>query len=235
MLLYCRKPLGLMIYEDETDKPIYYDEFLNHVRSIDKDADIRFGMSKMAIIAPSLEGVVIKIPFSGTYEYFDESYGFNDPIDTLFVTDELDYKYYYEPFTEHEDYCKLEYQKYKQLYRKNLDPFVAATRPYGTSAGFEVYIQEEIITNEYAKASSLRRPSRASKSIAAQITNNSTIAIDKEWLANCVESYGENMTKRFIHYCEFTDYSIVKDLHMGNLGYRKDGTACICDYTGFEA
>ena len=54
---------------DKVDTIVGLDEMLFRLREIDSSAEIKFGVSKMAILANSLGNVVIKIPFKGTYDY----------------------------------------------------------------------------------------------------------------------------------------------------------------------
>ena len=58
---------GVIVDCDYPDEPYGFSEIQETVLDIDPDASLEFGMSKLVIISPNFEGVVIKIPFSGFY------------------------------------------------------------------------------------------------------------------------------------------------------------------------
>ena len=67
-------PFGLLVREGEPEEPIYYNELEENILNIDNEAEIKYGISIMVISAPSLEDIVIKIPFSGCYDHYDDDY-----------------------------------------------------------------------------------------------------------------------------------------------------------------
>ena len=69
-------PFGLLYDEDDGPQcPICFDEIQEQILNIDGEAEFRYGMSKLVIIAPSLKDIVIKIPFNGIYDkYEDDGY-----------------------------------------------------------------------------------------------------------------------------------------------------------------
>ena len=223
----------MRVRDGDPEYPIFYNEIYEEITTkVDPFARVLFGMSKCVITAPSLKGVVIKIPFSGTYEcYFDDDHEDNDYV---YEDDE----YIFSPFSCAEtkdgwDYCMSEYEKYKELRRRNLECFVAQTQFYNiTENNLRVFLQEKIISREYDTFD--RVPSLRSKDIAKQWQAQDLLTVDTTWLASCIDNYGESKTKRFLDYCQDKNYQIIADFHYGNYGYRNDGTPAILDYSGFK-
>ena len=224
-------PFGLMMSEDCPDYPIYFKELKENILRVDPMAEFRFGMSKFVITAPSLKNVVIKIPFSGTYSYYYDEFDDDSHVDDADYIDENQNPYCFDSFMR-TDYCEYEYEKYCNLWRESLDCFVAKTRFYTVmDNGIKVFLQEKIIPNEENWHS--RKPSEASKSTVHEWMKQNLIYINNNWLANCIDVYGESKTKRFIDYCNNEDPEIIYDLHSGNLGYRMNNTPAILDFSGF--
>ena len=227
---YLDKPFGLLINDGEPENPIYFEELQEQILDIDSGADFHFGMSKFVITAPSLGDIVIKVPFSGTYDYYGDDCADNFSKNDI-VINEGDYWYTYTPFYK-QDYCQIEYKKYKALWRKNLDCFVAKTQYYKTLPnGISVFLQEKVIP-KYDDWHN-RKPSLRSKDIAKRWIYNDVLALDSTWLASCIDFYGEPKTRRFMDYCNNEDTDILADPHSGNLGYREDNTPVILDYSNF--
>ena len=206
---------------EEDEKVVGLDEMLYKLRQIDPSATIQNGVSKMVIIADTLENVVIKIPFNGTYEC---------------VVDEND-EYIWRDFQyapsdiDESDYCLAEFETYRELRKQKLHSFVAKTVFYLMWDGYRIFIQEKVIPIY-------------DDSHTPTLTPISQKAIDKvndipyrrgrsEWIARCIQTYGEKKTKRFFKYCEKENTHITDDFHMGNYGYRPNGTPCILDYSDY--
>ena len=227
---YLDKPFGLLINDGEPENPIYFEELQEQILDIDSGADFHFGMSKFVITAPSLGDIVIKVPFSGTYDYYGDDCADNFSKNDI-VINEGDYWYTYTPFYK-QDYCQIEYKKYKALWRKNLDCFVAKTIFYKKMYNTRVFIQEKVIPiDELIKSP---RASHNSKELADEWYKKGKINISPEWIANCLDAYGKSKVSRFLKYCNEIDLDILEDIHTGNFGYRKDKTPCILDYSNYN-
>lgn len=223
------KPFGLCLNESEIESPIYFEYLQDKILEIDEGTECHYGMSKFVISAPSLGDIVIKIPFSGTYDYYDGVENDLKPKDISTIRN--NYYYLYSPFY-CKDYCRVEYNKYKALWRKDLDCFVAKTQYYTTLPNdIPIFIQEKVIPN-YDDWHA-RKPSARSKDLAKRWIYEDVLALESTWLASCIDFYGEYKTKRFIDYCNKDDTDILADAHSGNLGYRKDNTPVILDYSNF--
>ena len=241
-----RSPFGLLVKEGEPEEPIYYNEIEEKILDIDNGAEIRYGISKMVISAPSLRDVVIKIPFNGIYDFYYDDYLYPyDKDDYLYPYDKTDitffdgedHYYYYTQFNSAEnninnsDYCATELEKYNTLKTFGLDNFVAKTEFYNTSNNIRFYLQEKAMSME--EDFKKRRSSFKSKNTARQWIEDEMMTIDVEWAGMCIDYYGEELTKQFLDYCNYQDDIIISDPHMGNFGYRKNGEPIVIDFSGF--
>ena len=232
---YLSQPFGLLIANDNIEEPLFYSELEEAILEVDGDADIQFGISKFVII-PSTTDYVIKIPFNGRYEYYDDDIRLyeEEKLDdyTYIIHDGC--PYFYSPFSYVADYCEKEFSTYKKLCCKNLEYFVAETRFYKEFPNkIKIFTQEKIIPcfNDCED----RKPTIRSKDIAKRWIKEDCFALDSTWLANCIDYYGEQQTKRFMDYCDNKEPDILADTHLGNLGYRPDdGSPVILDYSGFS-
>ena len=193
--------------------------FKNKLHEVDKEAIIFFGLTKMVISSPQFNGVVIKIPFNGRYGLDDNE------------------KPYWIPFkwadaSDRSDYCLAEWEKYNKLKKYRLNCFVAKTFYYKQIMGVRIFIQEQVTPlDEFYKIPII--PSKNSQKLAKQWWRESKISIDPDWMANCLDLYGQAKVKKFLHYCEDIDPDILEDVHSGNIGYRTNGTPVILDYSNY--
>lgn len=222
---------------DDSDAFPNLEEMLFGLREIDNSAEIRFGVSKMVIIADSLGDEVIKIPFNGMFS-LDAEGGYDEYEDAYYVS-----TYGWQDFEgapsdiDESDYCLAEYEIYQQLKQEKLQCFVAKTLLYTIlSNGFRVFVQEKVIPIDNSESSSLE----ALTPISMQILNEAescrikkNFRANSEWIARCIVRYGIKQTERFMNYCCYTNYNINADMHTGNYGYRPNGTPCILDYSNF--
>ena len=232
-------PFGLLIDDDNgPEKPICFDEIQEQILNIDEDAEFRYGMSKLVIVAPSLKDIVIKIPFSGTYDKYYDDYDKRHK-DIIYFDEDL-YEYDFSAFEnartkDKTDYCAVEYEKYQKLKKLDLDIFVAKTAFYTIlSNGIKVYIQERAYSSVDDPNWSERKSSQRSHNLARRWSEDEGITINTEWIGLCIDKYGEETTKKFLDYCNYKDPIIISDCQYGNIGYRMDGSPLIIDYSGFE-
>lgn len=232
-------PFGLLMNEDGPLEPIYFDLIQKEICKIDKDAELKFGMSKLVIIAPSLIDVVIKIPFKGFYDAYCDDYDFHNSDIVYFDKDDYEYDFSYFSYArskkDHSNYCQAEYEIYKKLKERDLDIFVAETQFYTTlSNGMPIYIQERAYSEEDDTSWINKKSSQHSKNLARQLSEDREIAVNQEWIGICIDRYGEKKTEQFLDYCAYKEPMILSDSHTGNIGYREDGSPLIIDYSGFE-
>ncbi len=193
--------------------------FKNKLHEVDKEAIIFFGLTKMVISSPQFNGVVIKIPFNGRYGLDDNE------------------KPYWIPFkwadaSDRSDYCLAEWEKYNKLKKYRLNCFVAKTLYYKQIMGVRIFIQEQVTPlDEFYKIPII--PSKNSQKLANQWWRERKIDINPNWMANCLDLYGQAKVKKFLNYCENIDPDILEDAHSGNIGYRTNGTPVILDYSNY--
>lgn len=216
---------GMITINDgyDQEEPIDYDYIYDSVIKIDKDAEINYGMSKLVICSPNFGGVVIKIPFNG---YLIRDYDDNE------CEQDSWYDFYGADGSDPSDYCLTEYEKYQQLKKVGLQCFVTKTIFFKTICGVRVFLQEEVIAenDDYE----MRSASQKSQKLARDWWAQGILHISFEWIANCLDKYGESKTKKFLDYCNKVDLSILGDTHCGNYGYRKNGTPCLLDFSDYN-
>lgn len=232
-------PFGLLYDEEDGGPtvPICFNEIQEQILDIDGEAEFKFGMSKLVIIAPSLKDIVIKIPFHGIYDkYYDD---YDKHKDIVYFDEDL-YEYGFTQFNsarvkDRSNYCAVEYDRYQKLKKLNLDKFVAETAFYTTlSNGIKVYLQEKAYSSEDDPDWTERKSTQRSRNLARHWSEDEGITINTEWIGLCIDKYGEKKTKKFLDYCNYTDPVIIADCHTGNIGYRADGTPLILDFSWFE-
>ena len=210
-------------------------EIEDGIWAIDHTARFYSGISKLAIVAESLGEVVIKVPFNGCYEYSDE-YDYDDDEEEW----DFERKYSFEKFCGgggkyNDDYCAEEYAAYKELKELGYEKFVAETELLGGINGMYILVQEFVTSmNDFDKTViTSKKAIETSKRIREDyvIANN----VDDEWVAACVEHYGEELSEKFFNYTEDDGYSILADAHWGNYGYREDGSPCILDFSDYNS
>lgn len=212
----------------DNEEPIDFEIIQDKVFNADPAANIFFGASKMAIVSPNIGEVAIKIPFNGSFEY-DYSASASESEDDLAWNPFL-----YAPGSKEYDYCLAEYEKYKILKNHKLNCFVAETIFYKTLYNVNIFLQELVISvAEIYENDSLPLASDNSRKTAKEWYIEGKFNINPEWIANCIDTYGESKVKNFLHYCTDIDEDILNDAHSNNYGYRKDNTPVILDYSNF--
>lgn len=206
--------------DDRYSEPINYEDFKTKVYSVDPEALIDFGISKIVIISSYLENVVIKIPFNGYFDFDDD--------DNIFW-----HSFRYANSIDNSDYCLAEWEKYKKLKTYGLNCFVAKTFFYKTIDGIRIFLQEKVTPQSDIFLTLSQIPSKNSKELANQWYNNREFDIQPDWIASCLDKYGKSKVKRFLFYCKNIDPDILEDVHSGNFGYRTNGTPVILDYSNF--
>lgn len=210
---------GVLCHDYEDSEPIDFALLQEMVWDVDPDATVCFGMSKIVIISPRLNGVVIKIPFNGYFKEVD-----------------MEGNMYWHSFrwasgSDPKDYCLTEFEKYQRLKTYGLDCFVAKVMLYKEKCGVRVFIQEEVTPENDSYCTC--RPSKKSQDLADKWYDEGKFYIEPEWIANCLDKYGKSKVERFLYYCANIDPDILEDVHSGNFGYRSNETPCILDYSNF--
>lgn len=209
------------------------------------DHTVRFysGVSKLAIVAESLGEVAIKVPFNGCYEYSEEYYDYQHSDEYDYADDEeewdFDRKYFFEYFCGgggkcNDDYCAEEYAAYKELKELGYEKFVAETELLGGINGMYILVQEFVTSmNDFdKKIINSKKSVETSKRIREDYVSANNV--DDDWVAACIEHYGEELSEKFFNYTEEDGYSILADAHWGNYGYREDGSPCVLDFSDYN-
>lgn len=218
---------GLDCSEGADELPNYW-AIKDSLREVDKNVRIYYGMSKLVILPSKAKDIVIKIPFNGYYrDSLEWLEGEGEEVEEWC-------DFYFATGSDPADYCLTEYEKFKNLKKRHLDSFVAETIFYREVDGVKVFIQERVIPFESCDRSS-NKPSRKSKVVAREWRMQGKHYMNSNWVANCIDYYGEKRTEHFFFYCENFDEDITHDLHSGNFGYRKDGSPVLLDYSGFDS
>ena len=200
----------------DNGKPLNFKLMQNQIKRVDVCAHINFGVSKMVIISPNFNNIVIKIPFNGE---FDEEFGWSP--------------FKWAQSSDCSDYCLAEYEKYCQLKKYGLNCFVAKTIPYKTLNNIRIFIQEKVIPKEDTCFLDFV-PSLKSKELAKRWKEEGQSIFDTLWFASCLDKYGQSKVQKFLYYCNNIDLDILEDTHEGNYGYRENGTPVILDYSNFS-
>ena len=227
--------------------PTNFEMIYDEVQSVDADAELYYGISKLVIISPHLGDYVIKVPFNGMYEEnYDCGCSKEDGCDyngrcCCYCEHgiEPDYKDYWCNYSNADsptgwNYCDAEWQKYKNLRKIGLDCFVAKTYPFIEIEGFKCFIQEVAIAEDDADGDETSRVTKASRKKAENINSEFHCCLNEDWLGLCVETFGANKVRRFMKYVEKKDPEILNDMHSGNYGYRPNGIPCILDFSSFD-
>jgi hypothetical protein len=206
-----------VIYKYDNSKLTSF--FQDAICTIDPKATIDYGMSKLVIISPNLNNVVIKIPFNGYYTEDKRKKRLNWN------------SFHWASGSDSKDYCLTEFEKYNRLKTYNLDCFVAKIIFYKKIHDTRIFLQEQVTPESNFLYG--HEPSKKSQDLADKWYNDGKFCIDPEWIANCLDKYGESKVKRFLDYCTDIDPDILEDMHSGNFGYRKNETPCILDYSNY--
>lgn len=174
-----------------------------------------WGASKFVIFCE--DNKVAKIPFNGSYYYVDH-YDDNNYED--------DYEEIFEEFYHYSDYCEREAGIYENAVELGVAFFFASTEYVGLTVNGTPYYVSEQVYDFYGEESHIITSSEKSRLKAKTYKTE----LDKIWLAQAIEFYGESAVEDLL---AFIDLENISDLHIGNLGYRKDGSPCILDYSGY--
>ena len=214
---------GIILYANEYEEDEYLEEIKHNVKKIDPTIFIEYGMSKMVIMSPKLENIVIKIPFNG---YFMEEKDLNTE-----ERKKVWEPFYFAPCSNSSDYCLAEFEKFDKLKTYDLECFVANTIYYKNIFNTNVFIQEQITPINYSEKT--YKPSKNSRDIAERWHEEEKTYMDTDWIANCIDKYGQSKVEKFLNYCSNMDPDILEDMHCGNYGYREDGTPALLDFSNY--
>lgn len=201
------------------------------IGELDPLAEISYGASRMVIVSPNLEGVVIKIPFNGVFYLRYPQERHNLPFDEVYEF----VKFVCYEYDDTCDYCEVELRKYQMI--KEETPFARffakteAFRPELTPVLGTILVQEESLP-ELFRTGNYKTSKKAEETASGM---EDEVPMNSDWLALCIDEYGTDLVKDFFKYCEEEDDgSILEDCHDANYGYRiADRTPCIFDFASY--
>ena len=182
---------------------------------LDGTVETAYGASKFIIFLNDDE--VVKVPFNGCYWYDPDAEG----------------GWRFDEFYYSKDYCGIEASVYADAVALGMEKFFASTKYYGrTVEGTPIYLSERVYAfYENDDARHKTKSSEDSNKKASEINKKYNKYINAEWLAKAVEFYGEDAV---IDLMAFIDLEHIDDFHTGNVGFRKDGSPVILDYSGYK-
>lgn len=217
----------------------YIEDIAFHLQGyISEDIKVYHGVSKMVIVSDNLGDVVIKVPFNGQYSCGCLSGPCRHSSKWIGKSENgipIEFDYFCGAGgSDKSDYCLAEYEKYQDLEDVDLSIFVAETLFYKVKDGVRIFLQERV--NPVEDSIATPRPSEKSIKAAKRYNSDSAyVYMDCNWIANCIENYGEEITEKFLSYATDIDEDILGDMHDGNFGYRDDGTPVLLDFCDFNS
>ena len=178
---------------------------------IDTHTQFACGITKLVIFLNDSE--VVKVPFDG---------GFLD------CEDEDGEDFY---FFEIKDYCDKEAIIYDEAVDAGVEEFFAKTELAGyAGCGRPLYKSERVFEYMSEETANIRskEPSQKAKNSA---NNSCYCVLPFGWLARAYDYYGEEKVEKLI---AFLDEFDIRDLHDGNIGFRKNGAPVLLDYSGYR-
>ena len=181
---------------------------------LDTSVKTTYGVSKFVIFLNDDE--VVKIPFNGCFWYDHRAEG----------------GYRFDEFNNN-DYCATEAEIYADAVKLGVEKFFASTKYYGSTVeGTPIYVSERVYA--FYENEEVRRKTTSSEysnKKATEISEEYHRYFSAEWLAKAIEFYGVDAV---IDLMAFIELEQINDFHCGNVGFRKDGSPVILDYSGYD-
>lgn len=184
--------------------------------------DVYMGMTKL-VIRPKKANYVIKIPFTGYYNYNYNEY--NNDFEEFYLGHER----------EHSNCCDQEMALYEDA-TEQLRNILLPIEFVGMIDGLKIYIQEKYKTDfdgyEFNMESDAeeKKSTSAQKKICSKISEETKTALSDIFVGLLIQEYGIKNTIDMLE--EIEDLEIY-DLHSGNYGFGRDNRCVIFDYAGY--
>ena len=179
------------------------------------------GMTKLVIV-PKETNYVIKIPFTGYYNY-----SYNED-----TNDFDDYALGHE--RECSNCCDQEIALYEDA-TENLRKILLPVEFVGMIDGLNIYIQEKYKTDfdgyYYQDEAYTLKENSAQKKICSKIKTETKTSLSDVFIGLLIQEYGIKNTTDILE--EIEDLEIY-DLHGGNYGFARDNRCVIFDYAGYS-
>lgn len=208
------------------------------IESININSNICFqsshGASKFVLMNEKLP-YVIKIPLDGYWSDYESEDEDEEDVFIEFenaasdIGSDLDSEF-------NKNYCETELRFYKIAKVLSLEKFFAKTEFYKYINGKYIYIQEKVTPYKYRNNNNNKDDLKSSP-LAKKMSKESCSGLAAEWLDVAISYYGEELTQKFVDFLS-SDNEVAtiirQDLHVENYGFRKDGSPCLLDYSGYE-
>lgn len=184
-----------------------------------KHCKIYNGISRLTIV-PKNEDFVIKMAFTGLYEYFEEIMddGIEEYYDIIHGTDEE-----FSPFAEEDSVYNSLYTDSKPAFLQNIWVF--------DYCGLAVYLQPKVV-EVYRPEKAILSPEQAREvnNVSKSYSDNyQDKKISSGFIYDIIKFYGEDIAKKILADCIY-----ISDLHDKNYGYLENGQPVFFDYGGFD-
>lgn len=209
-------------YEDIAGDAFYsFDKYIEE-HGYDFEYDMCSGASK-AVIVPKNEDFVIKIPFAGLNDYYNQPYDYNEVINEYVYDDD------YDPFVPLQyDYCKLEEENYRYARENDVDNYFAKINLIGFIDGFAIYVQDKVESFFHSKSRG-HHSEKEKEALTQSYRYEDLEQLPLDWALDFINAYGE---EEFINFLIFTIEYHINDLRNENVAYR-NGKPIVCDYSGY--
>lgn len=204
----------ILLQLEECDLDALTSENVDQVtKNIESYHDYWVGASKLVIDFDENLDYVVKIPFAGYIDYYEEEF-----FEFCKAPDRADGN----------DYCKAEVVRFKDAEEEGLDFLFAETSIMGFVKGHPIYKQPKCVSFEDTPYPDLPAAivSRTAKACSESYVDT---RLDLSWLTQIFESYGKQILLKFLRFLDDEDIS---DLHQGNFGYC-NGDPVLIDYASF--
>lgn len=171
------------------------------------------GASKGVIIFNSL-GLVIKIPFKGYDDYYDDEYNF-------FYFEQADTKCGW-------NYCEVEYERYQKAISAHVEECFAKVEKFAEINNHPIYIQDLAVIHAQDKH---YISDEEINSVRDFCSNSGHDCFCLAWLVEAFKYYGKELFDKLLSFIEDTG---IEDLHGNNLGYI-NGKPVVVDFAGFQS
>ena len=178
-----------------------------------------YGATKLVIILPDCD-FVIKIPFSGSYQDFYRTDGYEGEYVEF---ENADFE------TCEWDYCKTEVNHYILAKNAGFEKYFAKTECIGTINNYPIYIQQK--AEIFSETKDLNSYSEEKKSSTREKCDKEDLWCFNEcWLSDLLDYCGDRIFSLFMSFLKDNEFD---DLHSSNIGYI-NGVPVLVDYSGFN-
>ncbi len=217
-------PDQLGIYEESdgftASTENYIDEVLREAKLNNLNVSYYSGASQLVFIEnEDTANRVYKLPFDGMIREWSE---YNEEID------DYDWKEEWENYKT--NYTAKTLELYNSAIEEEVNEFFADIKKEAFSFNHCVIYSQAFVVPRNAQTKSTH-PSEDSLNKAKKIREKKYIPFTVDWVAVCIEMYGENKFNQLLNFINEYD---IRDLHQGNYGFTRDGKPMILDYSSFN-